>query len=337
MRSALKLCIVGFGNSGQEFCRLLLQKEENVVVTAIATKSRGNLLNYNGIDIRNALFEIEKEGIFSKENCDNVDLSTEELIIKSNADVLIELSTLSIADGQPAISYIDTALNNDMHVITANKGPIAWDFKRLEKLAEEKNKEFLYETTVMDGTPIFNLLKYSLPGCKVKSFKGILNSTTNFILEEMELGKSYGDAVKEAQKRGFAEADPSMDVDGWDAAAKTAALCNVLLDAELTPIDVTREGIKNIGIEEIKSAQKANKKIKLLCEGLIEDNKVIAKVYPMDIPNTHMLSTIDATSSILCITTDLMGEVCIVERNPEIQQTAYGIYSDLLTLIRSIE
>ncbi|MEG0774511.1 hypothetical protein [Clostridium sp.] len=336
MGNSLKICLVGFGNSGQEFCRLILNREPDIKITAIATKSKGNLLCDKGIDIEKVLNEIEVKNQFSLDNPCRVEMCTEDIIKRSGADVLIELSTLSIKDGQPAIFHIETALNNNMHVITANKGPLAWDFKRLEKLAREKSKKFLYETTVMDGAPIFNLVKYTLPGCKVLSFKGILNSTTNFILEEMEQGKDYEAAIKEAQRRGFAEADPSIDVDGWDAAAKTAAISNVLLGGEITPLDVNTQGIGAITNHMIEEARLNGNKFKLICEGYIEAGKVIAKVYPKLVPVTDMLSTIDATSSILCITTDLMGEVCIVEKNPEIQQTAYGIYSDLINLSKDI-
>ncbi len=196
-----------------------------------------------------------------------------------------------------------------------------------------RNLQFLYETTVMDGTPIFNLVKYTLPGCRVESFKGILNSTTNFVIEEMEKGNSYDEAIKEAQRRGFAEANPELDIEGWDAAAKTTALANVLMDADLTPLDIQREGIENIEMEDIEKALKDNKKIKLLCEGYRENGKVYGRVKPTLVDKSDLFATVDATSSVLSITTDLMGEVVILERNPEIQQTAYGIYSDLLTLL----
>jgi homoserine dehydrogenase len=188
----------------------------------------------------------------------------------------------------------------------------------------------------MDGTPIFNLVKNTLPGCKVLSFKGILNSTTNFVLEEMENGNSYEDAIIEAKRRGFAEEDPSMDIDGWDAAAKTAALLNVLMDTNINPTEIDRQGIAHITLRDIETAKEKQCKIKLLCEGYIEDNIPKGKVHPVYVSNKDILSNIDATSSILGITTDLMGEVQIIEKNPEIQQTAYGIYSDLLTLIKGL-
>jgi len=340
----LNICLVGFGNAGREFCKMLINKNEeirkytgcDIKITAIAGRRKGNLLDLKGIDLEKALNEVDEFGKFNSKNQGFVALETMDLITKSKADVLIELSTLSIADGQPAISHIETAFENNIHVITANKGPIAWAYKRLNSIAKDKNLLFLYETTVMDGTPIFNLAKYTLPGCRVKGFKGILNSTTNFILEEMEEGKSYEAAIKEAQRRGFAEADPSLDVEGWDAAAKTAALANVLMDGDLTPMSVSRQGVSRITAKDIEAAKREDKKIKLLCEAYIEEGEVIGRVHPAFVSTKDIFSNIDATSSILCIITDLMGEISIVEKNPEIEQTAYGVYSDLLTLIKEL-
>jgi homoserine dehydrogenase len=222
-------------------------------------------------------------------------------------------------------------------VITANKGPIAWDYKRLRGIAESKSLEFLHETTVMDGTPVFNLVKETLPGCKVIGFSGILNSTTNYILEEMEAGRSFDEALKEAQIRGFAEAEPKNDIDGWDAAAKTAAIVNVIMGGELNPMTVERIGISHINQGDIEAAKLERKKLKLLCEGYSEAGMIKGRVYPKRFDEKDIFANIDSTSSILSIKTDLMGEICIVERNPEIQQTAYGMYSDILTLIKRLD
>jgi homoserine dehydrogenase len=342
MTNRITLCLVGFGNAAQAFCHLLLQKQHHLFevyavkidVVAITTRSKGALFDYMGIDLSSALEEVADHGIFSSDNPQLSVLTTLDSIQQSHAHVLVELSTLSIEDGQPAIQHIEEALCQGMHVITANKGPIAWDFKRLKELADQYGKLLLHETVVMDGTPIFNLVKETLPGCSVIAFKGILNSTTNFILEEMETGKAYEDAVKEAQRRGFAEADPSLDVEGWDAAAKTSALLNVLMEGNVTPPEILREGIMKISPEDLKTAKRKSCKIKLLCEGWLENGQPRGRVYPSLVEKSDLFSTIDATSSILSVTTDLMGEICMVERHPEIEQTAYGIYSDLLTLIR---
>jgi homoserine dehydrogenase len=341
---AINICLVGFGNAAQEFCRMVITKNleikastgYDVKVTAIAGRSKGSIINPKGINLAKALMDVESNGKFDANAEDTVNMDTIQVIENCSSNVLVELSTLSIYDGEPAISHIETAFEKGMHVITGNKGPIAWKYQKLRDNSKQRGLQFLYETTVMDGTPIFNFVKYTLPGCKVLSFKGILNSTTNFVLEEMESGNSYEDAIKEAKRRGFAEEDPSMDIDGWDAAAKTAALLNVLMDTNINPTEIDRQGIAHITLKDIEKAKEKQCKIKLLCEGYIEDNIAKGKVHPVYISNKDILSNIDATSSILGITTDLMGEVQVIEKNPEIQQTAYGIYSDLLTLIRSL-
>jgi homoserine dehydrogenase len=342
MTNQIILCLAGFGNAAQAFCRLLLKQQHHLIelyqlkidVAAITTRSKGALFDHMGIDLSRALEEVADHGMFSLDNPQLSALTTLDSIQQSHADVLVELSTLSIDDGQPAIQHIEEALCQGMHVITANKGPIAWDFRRLKELADQHGKLLLHETTVMDGTPIFNLVKETLPGCSVIAFKGILNSTTNFILEEMETGRAYEDAVKEAQRRGFAEADPSLDVEGWDAAAKTSVLLNVLMKGDVTPPEILREGIMKVSPKDVNAAKNNSCKIKLLCEGWLENGQPKGRVYPSLVEKSDLFSTIDATSSILSITTDLMGEICIVERYPEIEQTAYGIFSDLLTLIR---
>lgn len=341
----INICLLGFGNAAQAFCRLLLSKQQevkvktgyDVYVTAIATMSKGYLINDKGIDLEKTLSDLDKYGEIDINATDAVKKNALEVIKTCNANVLVELTTISIYDGEPAITHIETAFEKGMHVITGNKGPIAWKYGKLRDTAKDRGLQFLYETTVMDGTPIFNLLKYTLPGCRVVSFKGILNSTTNFVLGEMDKGNSYEEAINEAKKRGFAESDPKVDIEGWDAAAKTAALLNVLMDANINPTEIDRQGISNITLEDMEKAKKSQCKIKLLCEGYMEDDKSKGRVHPVYINQNDIFSNIDATSSILSITTDLMGEVQIVEKNPEIQQTAYGIYSDLLTLIRNLE
>lgn len=340
----ITICLVGFGNVAQEFCRMFINKNielkastgYDVKVIAIAGRSKGAIINRDGIDLARALIDVNNTGSFDDRRQDIVNMETLQVIRHCRANVLVELSTLSIYDGEPAITHIETAFKEGMHVITGNKGPIAFKYQKLRDNSKDRDLQFLFETTVMDGTPVFNFVKYTLPGCKVISFRGILNSTTNFVIGEMEKGNSYENAIKEAKRRGFAEEDPSVDIDGWDAVAKTSALLNVLMDTNINPTEIDRQGVAHITLEDIEKAKKKHCKIKLLCEGYIEDNKAKGRVHPTYINSNDTLYNIDATSSILCITTDLMGEVQIIEKNPEIQQTAYGIYSDLLTLIKNL-
>lgn len=342
--AAFPLCLIGFGNAGQAFCQILLEQHDRVLdtygvdlyVSAISTRSKGTIFDPQGLDLNEVLRTVRAGGRLDHRQSTLMDSDPLSLIRKCGAKAMLELSTLSIEDGQPAISHIETAFESGMHVITANKGPLAWAYSRLKALADSMALELLHETTVMDGAPVFNLAKETLPGCKVLGFKGILNSTTNFVLERMAAGDTYEEALLEAKRQGFAEADPSLDIDGWDAAAKTSALINVLMEGSTTPLTIDRTGIAGITPDDIKAAQAQGGKLKLICEGHLESGEAKGSVKPVFVDSQDMFSTIDATTSILCLKTDLMGEVCMVERHPEIQQTAYGVFSDTLTLIRRL-
>jgi homoserine dehydrogenase len=341
----LKIAMLGFGNAGRAFSRLLIEKEEEIrislgweiSITAIATLTRGNLVDAGGIGLKKAIRDLEIEGHFDITCKEYSSCSSEEILQKADYDVLMEITPLNILSGEPAIHNISTAFNRKKHVITANKGPIAWAYKELKDLSRQQGVVFLYETTVMDGTPIFNLVEDTLPMCKIKGLKGILNTTTNFVLEEMWKGHSFGEAIAEGKRRGFVEAEPSMDIEGFDAAAKIAALINVLMEGNVTPLNIKREGIQHITHEDMARAEENGKVIKLLCEARLENGRIIGEVKPVEIEKDNILASIKGTSSVLSINTDLMGEVSIVEHDPEIQQTGYGLFSDLLRLIKFIQ
>lgn len=340
----LKIAMLGFGNAGRAFSKLLIDRNEEIKnlgweikITAIATLTRGNLVDASGIDLEKAIKDIELEGHFDRNSRAYSSLSSQEILQKADYDVLIEITPLNILSGEPAIHNITTAFNRRKHVITANKGPIAWAYKELKALSKKQEVFFLHETTVMDGTPIFNLVEDTLPMCKIKGLKGILNTTTNFVLEEMSKGYSFEEAIAEGIRRGFVEAEPTMDIEGFDAAAKTAALINVLMKGDVSPLDIKRQGIQHITHEDIAKAKECGKVIKLLCEARLEDGKIIGEVKPVEIEKDNILVSISGTSSVLSINTDLMGEITVVEHEPEIQQTGYGLFSDLLKLIKLID
>ena len=345
MTKILKVAMLGFGNAGQAFVKMLMDKHDeienkykcNVQVVAISTNSRGSLLNERGINLQQALVDMERLNKFDQDGKDYSDIKSMEIAKVADYDVIIELTPLQIFTGQPAIDHIKTALNRKKHVITANKGPIAWAFNELQDLAKKQGSLFYYETTVMDGTPVFNLVEETLEFCKVSEINGILNSTTNYVLEEIAKGKEYDHVIIEGKKRGFIEADPAMDIEGWDAAAKTAVLLNTLMGANITPLDIDREGIEDISREQIEEAAKRGNVIKLICHGSIKDGKVIGRVRPEEIGKDHIYSNISGTSSLVTITTDLMGAVSIVEHEPEIEQTAYGVFGDLIRVIKNMK
>lgn len=336
-----KLALLGFGNAGQAFAEMLINKHEkikdrygfDVIVTAIATNTKGNLINPQGIDLREALDDLKKCGKFCNEE-QLSKMSTLEIVAEADYDVAIEMTPLNIFTGQPAIDHIETAFKRKKDVITANKGPIAWRFAKLREMAVTQGCKFFYETTVMDGTPVFNLTDKTLQMAEVTEVSGILNSTTNFILEELAAGAEYDDIMQRGREMGFVEADPAMDIEGYDAAAKITALLNVLMDAGITPDMVDRKGIEDITVEDITAAESRGNVIKLLCKGYRSpEGEIIATVKPEEIPKTDLLASIDSTTSVVSITTDLMKKVSVVEHQPEIEQTAYGVFGDLLRVL----
>lgn len=337
----LKLALLGFGNAGRAFGKLLLEKHDeiktkydtDVKVVAIATGSRGNLVCNEGIDVAAAIADIEKDGKFAPERGLS-SLTTMEIVETVDYDVVAEMTPLNIFTGQPATDHIRGAFARKKHAITANKGPIAWHFRRLADMAKEAGVCFFYETTVMDGTPVFNLVEHTLKFARVTEVSGILNSTTNFILEEMEKGYDYDDIMERGRALGFVEADPAMDIEGYDAAAKITALLNVLMDAGITPDMVERKGIEDITYEDIENARAQGKIIKLVCKGTRDaDGNVHASVQPTLVDRTDLLATVNSTTSIVSITTDLMKKITVVEHDPEIEQTAYGVFGDLIRVL----
>lgn len=338
----IRLAMLGFGNAGQAFARLLLAKREEILarygfdvqVVAITTRSRGNLLDPSGIDLAKALDDLARDGCFDQCSQDWSGITSMEVAENVDYDVLLELTPLEIFSGQPAIDHLKAALTRGRHAITANKGPLAWAYRELKELATAHSVEFFYETTVMDGTPVFNLVVETLRLCKVTKVEGILNTTTNFVLEELASGKAYDQVIAEGKRRGFIEADPAMDLEGWDAAAKLTALLNVLMDAGITPRDIQVQGIQGITESDIQAAIRRGNRIKLVCRGWRDDaGQLHGQVGPEEVPADHLYATIDGTSSVVSITTDLMGKLSVVEHAPEIEQTAYGILSDLLRLL----
>ncbi len=316
----IKLAMLGYGNAAKAFKGLLEEKADEL----------------------KAAYEVEFEfvSIVTKSKGDLLGSSTDTALdVAQNADydILIELTTLNILSGQPAISHIEAALNRGKNVITGNKGPIAHAFQRLDNLAKENGCAFYYETTVMDGAPVFNLAQDTLKFCKVTEVSGILNSTTNYILEEMSKDIPMNEIMEKGRTLGFVEADPSLDVEGFDAACKLTALLNVLMDADMTPDQIQRKGIEDISYGDIRNASAEDCKIKLICKGWREHGKVYGRVAPEYIPINHLYATIGGTSSALSITTDLMGKLTIIEEEPYIQQTAYGVFSDLIRIVEKSE
>ena len=255
-----------------------------------------------------------------------------EWLEKSRVDVFFETSSLDPHSGQPAIDHIRTALNHGAHAISANKGPVVHAYESLTKLARENGKKFLCESTVMDGVPIFSMFPSGLPATELRGFSGVLNSTTNVVLTEVEKGLSFEDAIKRAQALGIAETDPSNDLDGWDSAVKVAALTIVLMGIPIKLEQVQRSGIRELSSEKIRSARAAGMRYKLVCRAERRGTTVDCTVLPELLLAGDPLANLEGTSSAIHFDLDVFG-LSMVEHNPGIDATAYGLLADFLRAV----
>jgi homoserine dehydrogenase len=334
----IKLSLLGFGNVGKALARLLLEKETELAdiyrltysVTGIATSRHGIAIDPHGIDLFRAL-EVKNLGEL---NAQADKIGTLEFIRNCGADVLFENSPVNYESGQPAVDHLKAALNNRMHAITANKGPVVHAYRELTDLARNNQRKFYFESTVMDGAPIFSLFRETLPGAKLLSFRGILNSTTNMILTMMEKGNSFEQAVAHCQQIGIAETDPSGDIDGWDAAVKVAALATVLMDIPLKPIQVERQGIREISAQAVLKALETGQRWKLVCSAKRTCEGIDAKVAPTLVDMNSPLFNVTGTSSIIQFETDVLKSLSVVESDPGPGTTAYGLFADFLNTLK---
>ena len=336
-----KLALLGFGNVGQSLAILLKKKQDELKskydltysITGIATGRHGAALNPEGLDIDLALNLLMSGNSLDQLSSQKPPSDGIDFINQCEADVLFENTPVNYENGQPAVDHLAQALKRGMHAITANKGPVVHAYRQLTELAAAKDRKFYFESTVMDGAPIFSLFRTSLPGAELQAFKGILNSTTNLILDRMEAGEKFEQAVAYAQKIGIAETDPSGDIDGWDAAVKVAALVTVLMGIPLKPAEVERTGIRSIQTQDIQRARDQGLRWKLVCTAVRQNDQVSASVASQMVPPDSPLYQVDGTSSIVQFETDVLGSLSVIERDPGPHTTAYGLLADFLNAV----
>jgi homoserine dehydrogenase len=325
------LAIVGFGNVGRAFLRLLIAKETELRrkydirwrLTGVATRRVGwfaDAHGFNPIALVNGHWPAPAAA---------APRNVREWLERAKADVFFEASSLEAHTGQPALEHLKVALESGAHAISANKGPVVHGYLELSALAKEKNRKFLFESTVMDGVPIFSLFPLGLPATELRGFHGVLNSTTNVVLTEIEKGRTFRDAVQRAQALGIAETDPTADLDGWDAAVKLAALAIVLMGADVKIEQVQRTGIRELSEEKIRSVRAAGMRYKLVCRAERRGDSVQCRVQPELLLVSDPLAGLEGTSSAIRFDMDMFG-LSIVEHNPGIEATAYGLLADLV-------
>jgi homoserine dehydrogenase len=327
----IPLLLVGFGHVGQRFVQLLEEMRPALaargvdpVVVGVATRTQGFHFNEAGLDPFQSLRATSVSPTAS--------LAARLRSLKAETRVLVETTTLDVRSGEPAISHVRAGFAGGAHVISANKGPAAFAYEALSEEAAAAGVSFLFEGAVMDGIPVLNLVRECLPGADIRGFRGVINSTTNHILTAMERGEEFGSALARMQADGVAEADPSLDVDGWDAAAKTAVLANVWLGARITPALVAREGISAATAKRIGDARAKGQRLKLVARAARTPAGVEASVRLEALDPADPLGQLDGQGNAIEIDSWPAGRVVITQRDGGLEKTAYALVSDLVTI-----
>jgi homoserine dehydrogenase len=296
-------------------------------ITGIASRRLGWIADPKGLSLPRGAGALDREA-FPASRASNV----RDWLRAAQADVLFEATSLNLDSGQPAIDHVRAALESAAHAITANKGTVVHAYQELSALAASQNRCFLFESTVMDGAPIFSLFD-SLPALHLRGFRGILNSTTNVILSGMEQGLSFEQSLKHAQDIGIAETDPTHDVEGWDATVKVAALVIVLMDLAIPLSGIERKGISGLSAEQVRRARAEGTPYKLVCRAQRREDGVTAAVRPEKVPPGDPLASVSGTSSAIHFETDILPGLAITEINPSVETTAYGMLADFIRAV----
>ena len=336
-----KLAFIGYGTVGQGLTEILIEKKEMLekkfdfhwTVVAISDFMKGSVYDENGLDMNKILNLVKSGKSIDKYPIGTKGMNSIDTIKKTNANTIVEVTYTDVKTGEPALTHIKTAINEGKNVVSTNKGPVVKQSLEILKLAKSKKVHYGFEGVVLAGTPALNLVKFSLAGNVIKSFKGILNGTTNYILTQMEAGKSYEEALKKAQELGYAEADPTGDVEGLDALGKVVILTNIVLEKKINWEDVKRKGITEISKEDIENAKSEGKRWKLIGSAEIQsDGSVKASVRPEKLPLNDPLAGVSGATNALTYNTDELGPVTIVGPGAGRRETGFALLIDLLEI-----
>lgn len=345
-RPELRLVLVGFGHVSRRLLALLDATRDRLPFTwrlaAVCARSRGGLLDPGGLDHRAILATATRARTWPRAGAgDGEAFLADALPVLHDACangrvVVVETTVLDATRGEPALTHVRRALAARAHVVTANKGPAAFAYHELAALAARANRAFLFESAVMDGVPVFSLVADTLPALAVSAFRGVVNTTCGYILAAMERGVPFAAALAEMQAQGIAEADPSLDIDGWDAAAKAAVLANVLLDARITPHEVARSGIRTLDPDELHRGVAQGLRLRLVAHGRREGGRLAVTAAPVWLEPGDPLAPVSGLENALYLSTDHLGEIGIVQRDGGLTRTAYGLLADLARISRRL-
>jgi homoserine dehydrogenase len=337
--NTFNLCLLGFGNVGCALLDLLFEKRDELWeefgvawrVTGVASRGLGWLAAPEGFPDEELVYA-PLAGLAQKFSPAPVDVK--EWLAAARCDVLFEATSLDPFTGEPAVSHVRAGLEHGAHVITANKGTVVHAYRELSELARGRGRRFLFEAAVAEF-PVFSLFRGSLPAARLLSFEGVLNSTTNVILDEIAAGRTFDAGVRRAQELGVAETDPAHDVDGWDSAVKACALANVLMDAGLKIGEVGREGIRGLKDEEVRAAHAGGRPFRLVARGRRDEaGRVEASVRPEQVSPRGPFASAEGTTLAIHYELDVLPGLTLVAHDPDLTSTAYGLFADFINAVR---
>lgn len=334
------IVLVGFGNVAQGLARIITRKKDDLVrrygfvpkVNGIVTKTKGIIWDPAGLDLEAVLRSVEERGDFSGVSSSNATL--DQILEDYRIGIVVDTTPTNLETGEPGLSVIRRSLQLGKHVISSSKGPVSVALPELMELAVKNGIAYRFEGAVMSGTPAINLAMEAMAGCEVVKVQGIVNGTTNYILSRMEEGLDYLASLKEAQELGYAEADPSGDVDGWDAAVKAQIISTVIMDEPIALSQVKREGISQVSLEDVRSALSRGKRIKLIAQVERKNGFIEASVAPMELPMDHPLAGVMGATNAITYGTDNLKDVTIVGPGAGREETGQAILADLLAIVR---
>lgn len=332
-----RLAIVGLGNVGLRLLELLRLKrdtirarfERDLLVVGVCD-SAASVHDSKGLDISKIL-EVKraKQSIAHLPNA-QTNTTPAEWLSRLDADIVVELTPTNLKTGEPGLSAIRTALARQLPVVTANKGPLVLAYVELATLARQNGVALLHSAAVTGGLPTLNIGTRDLAVTTIERVEGILNGTTNYILSRMAQGQAYDEALKHAQEIGMAEADPSLDVDGWDAANKLVIIANAVLRRPTTLKDVTVEGIRHITLDDIRDAQEHRQTIKLIASAERIGKDYNLTVRPTRLDKSHPLARLGAGMMGVIYETDINGTIFAAIQEDDPYPTAAAVLRDIV-------
>lgn len=343
--SKTRIAFIGFGVVGQGLAEILLEQKGELKekygfeyeVVAISDTMKGSVYNEKGLDLRMLLDLVKSTGKIEEYPDGKKGWDSIKTITETNSNLIVEVSWTDINTGEPAISHVKAAVGCYKHLVMTNKGPVALAGKDLVSYAKARGVEMRFEGTVLSGTPAINLGLHNLAGAQITKAAGIVNGTTNYILTEMEKGLDYSKALKQAQELGYAEADPTADVKGYDALGKIVILANIVMDANLTKEEVSCEGITKISLQDIETAKQEGKRWKLIASAEVQsDGSVTASVKPEKLSLEHPLSAVSGPINALTYTTKHLGDITVIGPGAGREATGYALLTDILDIHRTI-